>query len=71
MKMNGTTVLQNMETELGYIRKLLVLALSRAGASQDDIAEALGVSQSSISRMSSKPKKAVKRKAKRPHSKRR
>ena len=41
--------------EIGDIKRLLVLALSRQGASQADVAEALGISQSSISRMFPKP----------------
>lgn len=63
--MDDVTKLENISAELTYIRKLLVLALSRAGASQDEIADALGVSQSWISRMSAKPAKAVKRKPRR------
>ena len=38
-------------SELSEIKRLLVFALARSGASQDEIAEALGVSQSSVSRM--------------------
>jgi len=37
--------------ELEDIKRLLVLALLRGGASQAEIAKALGVSQPSISRM--------------------
>lgn len=37
--------------ELGDIKRLLILALLREGASQAEIAKALGVSQPSISRM--------------------
>jgi predicted XRE-type DNA-binding protein len=38
--------------ELADIKRLLVLALRRSGASQAEVANALGVSQPSISRMS-------------------
>ena len=37
--------------ELESIKRLLIFALMRGGASQGDIAKALGVNQSSISRM--------------------
>jgi predicted transcriptional regulator len=37
--------------ELGYIRRLLILQLLRSGVSQAEIATALGVNQSSVSRM--------------------
>ena len=37
--------------ELTDIKRLMVFALLRDGASQSDIAAALGVSQSSVSRM--------------------
>ena len=38
-------------SELAAIKRLLIFALLRAGASQKEIARALGVNQSSISRM--------------------
>lgn len=37
--------------ELEHIKRLLMLALLRDGVSQGDIAKALGVNQSTISRM--------------------
>jgi predicted XRE-type DNA-binding protein len=37
--------------ELEDIKRLLLLALLRSGASQEEVAKALGVSQPSISRM--------------------
>jgi len=37
--------------ELEHIKRLLLLALLRSGASQAEVAKALGVSQPSISRM--------------------
>ena len=37
--------------ELIVIKRLLVFALLRSGASQDDAATALGISQSQVSRM--------------------
>ena len=40
--------------ELQRIRKLLIFALLKSGASQSDIASALGMDQSSVSRMLSK-----------------
>lgn len=50
--------------ELESIRRLLIFALLRSGASQAEIAVALGVNQSSISRMFpgglAKPAKASK-----------
>ena len=37
--------------ELQYIKRLLVFALLRSGASQQEVAGALGVGQATISRM--------------------
>ena len=45
------TSLETIEKELVMIRKLLIFALHRTGASQQEIAVALGVNQSSVSRM--------------------
>lgn len=39
------------EEELIAIKKLIMLLLLKAGASQDEVAAALGVDQSSVSRM--------------------
>jgi len=41
------------------IRKLLIFALMRSGASQAQIAEALGINQSSVSRLFAKNKKSA------------
>jgi predicted transcriptional regulator len=41
----------SLEKELSYIRKLLVLWLMKAGATQDEIGAALGIDQSAVSRM--------------------
>ena len=54
---------ETVEGELVAIRRLLMFALVRSGCSQDELANALGVSQSSISRML--PTKAVKGRSKR------
>ncbi len=43
--------LSEIQAELITIRKLLLVGLMRSGASQAEIAGALGVNQSSISRM--------------------
>ncbi|MCG3123985.1 MAG: hypothetical protein GIKADHBN_02424 [Phycisphaerales bacterium] len=42
--------------ELQAIRRLMIFGLIRAGASQGEVAAALGVNQSSVSRMFPKPK---------------
>lgn len=41
----------DLATEVEAVKRLLILILLRDGASQLDIAKALGVNQSSISRM--------------------
>jgi predicted XRE-type DNA-binding protein len=41
----------NIYREIEHIKRLLILGLMRSGASQAEIANALGVNQSSISRM--------------------
>jgi predicted XRE-type DNA-binding protein len=47
---------------LEQIKRLMILSLSRDGASQSEIAKALGVNQSSISRLfSNKPVKVVRK----------
>jgi predicted transcriptional regulator len=43
--------------ELTSIKRLLVFALLKSGASQEQVAGALGVDQSAVSRMFSAPKK--------------
>lgn len=43
--------LKAVATELEGIKKLLIFALLRNGSSQRDVAKALGVNQSTISRM--------------------
>lgn len=48
--------------ELTYIRRLLILQLTKAGATQTEIGAALGVDQSAVSRMM--PLKGPKKKAK-------
>jgi len=40
-----------IEKELGYMRKLMVLWLMKAGATQNEIGAALGIDQSGVSRM--------------------
>ena len=42
---------EQMAEDLGAIKRLLILALLRDGAKQDEIAAALQVSQSTISKM--------------------
>ena len=49
--MTKTGESQSILEELSIIRRLLVFALLRSGASQAEVAGALGVNQSSISRM--------------------
>jgi len=44
--------------ELTSIKRLLVFALLKSGSSQEQVAGALGVDQSAVSRMFSAPKKA-------------
>lgn len=57
MSKNNNRVLEaqssvsNAEKELISIKKLLMLLLLKAGASQDEVGAALGVDQSSVSRM--------------------
>jgi len=46
-----TSIASPLWKELDAIKRLLVLQLTRDGASQQQIAKALGVSQSSVSRM--------------------
>lgn len=41
----------DLATEVEAVKRLLILILLRDGASQSEIAKALGVNQSSISRM--------------------
>lgn len=50
--------------ELESIKRLLAFGLLRSGASQGDIASALGVNQSNVSRMFPKPIGAAKSKVK-------
>jgi len=40
-----------IEKELGFIRKLMILWLIKAGATQDEIGAALGIDRSQVSRM--------------------
>jgi predicted transcriptional regulator len=52
--------------ELSAIKRLLICALRRSGASQEDVAIALGINQSNVSRMlksvgARKPKKSKRR----------
>jgi predicted XRE-type DNA-binding protein len=47
----GPTPRVTIEKELESIKKLLILLLLKAGASQDEVGAAVGVNQSSISRM--------------------
>jgi len=49
--------------ELEDIKRLLILGLLRTGASQEDIAAALNMSQPSVSRMFSKGLKKISRSA--------
>ena len=50
-KWSGDSDATGVLKELDDIKRLLMLALLRGGASQGDIAKALGVSQPTISRM--------------------
>lgn len=45
--------------ELQMLRKLKMMELSKAGFSQGQIAEALGVSQQTVSRLMANPKKKI------------
>ncbi|MFL6726642.1 MAG: helix-turn-helix domain-containing protein [Sphingomicrobium sp.] len=58
--MNGDLA-QAILKELEMLRKLKIFELTKQGCSQSQLAEALGVSQPTISRML--PKKAVKKNA--------
>jgi len=49
-KRNGQSA-SSVESELVAIKRLLVLALLRSGSNQKEIAAALGLNQSQISRM--------------------
>ena len=44
--------------ELQMLRKLKMMELSKAGYSQNQIADALGVSQQTVSNLMAKPKKS-------------
>lgn len=63
---NGSAAASNAELlkELQDIKRILVIALIRTGASQEEVASALNVNQSSISRMFPKSKKAKKKSGK-------
>ena len=50
--------------ELVSIKRLLVFALMRNGASQSDIAKAIGIDQGQVSRMFTKEKATQRRKRK-------
>ncbi len=50
-KKENTSIATGSLKELQDIKRLLVLGLIRSGVSQEHVAKALGVSQSSISRM--------------------
>ena len=56
--MANESSLGSIEKEMTAIRRLLVFALIKSGASQDEVAAALGVSQSSISKMFPNVKKS-------------
>ncbi len=47
----GPTLELGIEKELDSIKKLLVLLLLKAGASQDEVGAAVGVDRSNVSRM--------------------
>ena len=47
----SSTPTDTVLAELIAIKRLMVFALLRSGVSQDDVAAALGVSQSKVSRM--------------------
>jgi len=51
---------EQIVSELATIKRLLIFALMRNGASQEDVAKALGVDQSQVSRMFAKEKRARK-----------
>lgn len=50
--------------ELTNIKRLLMFALLQSGMSQDQVASALGIDRSVVSRMFSAPKKAKRARAK-------
>ena len=58
--MNDDQNLDQLKSDVDTIKRLLVVMLMRDGASQTEIAFALGVNQSTVSRMFSsiKPKKS-------------
>lgn len=51
MKKPSLASTESLVAELGAIKRLLVFALLRSGANQSEVAAALGVDQSQISRM--------------------
>jgi len=63
--MDKESKLELIENELVVIRRLLVFALMRTGVSQNEIAGALDLNQSSISRMFAGKKTAKRSKRKR------
>ena len=50
-KARKQTISDPIEAELDSLKKLLILFLLKAGTSQDEIALALGIDQSSVSRI--------------------
>lgn len=51
MAKSKTTLTDPVLAELAAIKRLMVLGMLRSGASQRDVAAALGVNQSQVSRM--------------------
>jgi predicted transcriptional regulator len=51
-------VAEKILRELQMLRKLKMMELSKAGYSQGQIAEALGISQQTVSKLMAKPKKS-------------
>lgn len=61
---SSSTIDELMLAELAAIKRLLVFALTKADASQKEIAVALGIDQSQVSRMFGGPKPRARRSGK-------
>lgn len=53
--MSEAGVIQSIADDVAALKRLFIFSLTRAGASQAEIADALGVNQSSISRLFNRP----------------
>jgi predicted transcriptional regulator len=51
MKKSTVPTMEQLSAEVSAIKRLFVFALLRSGASQNEVAAALGVGQSTISKM--------------------